>query len=209
MSEAPYSILALDPSMTATGWAHWLKGDKAPSGGVFPLPPWGDDEGKYLNQWRRWLTDMIWDRQVTALYFEDNSFALKHGSDDDKRGFQHHETTTQKLATFGLMSNALQAADDAHIDGILVTPQQWRTRFWGVERPPKSLTKSARRTWLKERSIQACVERGWLIDNDNIADAHGILDFAMCCVDPVYESRSGPLFRRQQLRRENEERDLR
>lgn len=198
MSDAPYSALAVDPSMTETGWAHWLKGERAPSGGMFPLPSWGDEEGKFANKWRKWLTDLCWDRQVTVIFIEDNSFAL-----------DHHETTTQKLATIGLMLNALQVADQLHIDAQLVTPQQWRGRFWGTERPPKNFTKSARRTWLKEKSIASCNARGWMIDNNNIADAHGILDFGLCCIDPVYDSRSGPLFRRAQLQAENEERNMR
>lgn len=207
MSDAPYSVLAIDQSMLATGWAHWLKGEKSPSGGLFSLPSWGDEEGKFLNKWRTWLADMIWDRQVTHLYIEDTSFALLHRDKDGTEwGLKHHEDTTEKLATFGLMCNALQAADKANIEAYLVEPRVWRNRFWGTERPPKSYTPSARRSWLKERSKQSCIERGWIIENHNIADAHGILDFAMCCVDPLYESRSGPLFRRAQLQRDNERR---
>lgn len=207
MTDAPYSALALDQSMTATGWAHWLKGEKSPSGGLFPLPPWGDDEGKFANKWMKWLEDMVWDRQITHLFIEDNSWALSQQKDGHRVGLQHDETTTEKLATFGLMLIGLQVADRANIPGALVEIKLWRNRFWGIERPPKSYTPNARRSWLKERSKQSCIERGWIVENHNVADAHGILDFGLCTIDPLYDSRSGPLFRRAQLRAENEERN--
>lgn len=201
MSDAPYSVLALDQSMTATGWAHWLKGEKAPSGDVFSLPSWGDDQGPQLDKFERWLKDMIWNRQVTHIAFE-----------EPPDNFDHHETATQKMATWGLPTLIEKIAYQGGISAdnrLMINISSWRSRFWGTERAPKAFTKSARRTWLKEKSIQACAERGWIIDNHNVADAHGILDFAMCCIDPIYDSRSGPLFRRAQLHRENEERELR
>jgi hypothetical protein len=198
-----YSVLALDQSMTATGWAHYLKGDKAPSGGLFPLPSWGDDQGPHIDAFARWLKDMLWDRQVTHLAFEEPVGEL-----------DHRETFTDKLAQWGLPTVIELVAFQGGIPAdnrLLVNIATWRTRFWGRPRAPKELTKSARKRWLKERSIEACDERGWMIEprNHNIADAMGVLNEALCCIDPLWASRDGPLFRRNQLKVENEERAAR
>lgn len=203
MTDAPYSVLALDQSMTSTGFAHYLKGDKAPSGGVFSLPSWQDDQGPHLHKFSVWLSDMIWDRQVTHIAFEEPADKL-----------DHHETFTEKMAQWGLPTLIELVAYDRGIPAdnrLLVNISTWRTRFWGRPHAPKELTKSARRTWLKQRSIQACDERGWIIESrdHNIADAMGVLNEALCCIDPVWASRDGPLFRRNQLIVENEERAAR
>lgn len=198
-----YSVLALDQSMTATGWAHYLKGDKAPSGGVFPLPSWGDDQGPHLAKFHRWIKDMIWDRQITHIGFEEPINKL-----------DHRETFTDTLAVWALPAliemTAWEhgiSADNRH----LVNIKTWRLRFWGRAQAPENMTKSARRDWLKERSLQACDERGWIIQprNHNIADAHGILNEMLCNIDPRWAANATPLFNRAQLQVENEERAAR
>lgn len=202
MSDA-YSVLALDQSMTATGWAHYLKGDKVPSGGLFSLPSWGDDQGPHLDAFCRWLTDLLWDRQVTHVAFEEPASQL-----------DHREPFAETMAQWGLPTLIELVAFRAGIPAdnrLLVNISTWRNRFWGRPRAPKELTKSVRRSWLKARSLQACDERGWIIEprNHNIADAHGVLNEALCCIDPRWAANATPLFNRAQLRAENEDRAAR
>lgn len=198
-----YSALFLDQSMTATGWAHKLHGDKAPTGGVFALPSWGEDQGPCLHKFSHWLSDMIWDRQVTHIAFEEPVDML-----------DHREEISQNMAKWGLPTLIELVAYDRGIPAdnrLTVNISTWRTRFWGRHMAPKSLTKSARRSWLKQQSIDQCHARGWNCSwngkpDHNVADAMGGLNEMLCCIDPVWASRDGPLFRRNELRVENEER---
>lgn len=208
MSDAPYSVLTLDQSMTSTAWAHHLKGERVPSGGLLPLPSWGDDQGRHLEKFHLWLKDMLWDRQVTHLSFEEpiDPSRLKYG-----------ETFDQILAKYGLPAIIELTAHQGGIapENRLMIPQtSWRENFWGRGTAPKGLTDGARRSWLKAQSIAQCHARGWDCqhdgrDNHNIADAKGILNFTLICIDPRWAANSGPLFRRAQLRAENEDREMR
>jgi hypothetical protein len=49
-----WAVLALDQSMTSTGWAFLKKGGK-PEWGVKSFPNWGDNEGQYLWEFFEWL----------------------------------------------------------------------------------------------------------------------------------------------------------
>lgn len=214
-----YSALGLDQSMTQTAWAHLFQGDLKPEGGLFPMPSWGDDEGKYLNDFRYWLKDLCWERQVTHLFIEDTTF--DRGRTIPGVGFvaHHLEDATQKIATVGLLANALQVADELkragqEIEALLVTNKQWANAFWGAEDAPKGLVKHQRQSWRKEQSIKQCHLRGWDCqhegrDNHNLADAKGILNYGLICIDPRWSAASGPLFNRAQMARENEQRELR
>lgn len=202
MTDAPYSVLALDQSMTATGWAHYLKGDRAPSGGLFSLPSWGEDQGPHLHKFSHWLSDMIWDRQVTHLAFEEpiDPSRLKYG-----------ETFEMVLAKYGLPTLIELVAFDRGIPAdnrLMVNQGQWREQFWGRGNAPKGLTSTARTKWLKAQSLDQCNGRGWEAPNHHVADAMGILNYALICIDPRWAANSVPLFNRAQLKRENEERNM-
>lgn len=200
-----YSVLALDQSMTSTGWAHYLKGDKAPTGGLFSLPSWGEDQGRHLDAFYRWLYNKVWDLHVTHLAFEEPVLP---------QGLDYREGFGNLLAKYGLPAVIEMVGNNQGIPPdhrLLVNQSSWRTRFWGKDRPLKGLTKQARTNWLKERSLQACDERGWLVAprKHHIADAMGVLNEALCCIDQRWAANATPLFNRAQLRIENEERELR
>lgn len=213
-----YSALGLDQSMCNTAWMHMVQGDAKPEGGMFPLPPWGDNEAKYLNNFRYWLNQLCFDRLITHLFIEDTTGAAQRGKTIKGVGFvqHHHETATEQIASGGLLANALQVADELYragqpIEAFLVTPKQWQEQFWGSEDAPKGLVGPQRRAWRKDQSIKQCHVRGWSCawegrDNDNIADAGGILNFGLICIDPRFAANSVPLFNRAQLRAEMEDR---
>ena len=54
---------------------------------------------------------------------------------------------------------------------------------------------------------EACQARGWMVENDNVADALGIMNFGCCIIDPNYAVRQGPLFRRAEMKIDNEKRE--
>ena len=198
-----YSVLGIDQSMTSTGWAHFREGDKKPTWGKYTLPNWADDEGRFLWKWFSWLGHKVTELQVTHLYLE-HTFNPQ----------DHHENLTEKIAQYGQIGMAdcvrhLCAEKGQPITFELVTTRQWRVPWLGNEEPPKGLVKQQRRAWLKEKSLAACHARGWMVDCDDVADALGIMTFAITCLDPRFAVQQGPLFRRQQSNFEKEERELR
>lgn len=197
-----YSALAIDQSMKNTAWAHL--GTGAPiSFGSFPLPYWGDDEGQHLYHWFEWLGHKCVDLKVTHLFLEQTFVPPGH-----------NEGLTEKLAQYGLIACACMVAfklteRGQEIDMQMVTTTQWRPPFIGAEKPPEGLVQHQRRLWLKEKSIKACLERGWMVQNDNEADACGILTFGVSTIDMKFMVQQGPLFRRSEMEADRERRELR
>jgi hypothetical protein len=197
-----WSALALDQSMTATGWAHMGQGDKAPTWGVKSLPHWGDNEGKHLWDWFEWLGAKCTDLAVTHLYFE---------APIDIQ--DHREPLTEKIAQYGLPAMAcvvqhLLTKRGQPIVLETIGVRTWRADVLGSPEPPKGLVKHQRRAWLKDKAVQACIERGWAVTSDNAADALCILMCACAMLDPKFASSQGPLFRRAEARVDNERRAL-
>lgn len=204
-----YSALALDQSMTSTALAHLVEGQKSPTGWMFPMPVWGDDAGRYATDLRLYLLDQCWDLQVTHLFYENVFF----------NHLDHHETRSQSMASIGLMLVIEMVAEECRrrgqeVEDIYIDNQQWTESFWGSSKAPSGYTKAQKRNWRKEQSIKQCHLRGWDCqwegkDNHNVADAKGVLNFGLTCIDPRWAANAVPLFNRAQLHRENEERELR
>jgi len=184
-----YSVLGLDQSMTSTGWAHYRQGDEKPTWGLKTMPPWGDDEGKYLWEWFEWLGKLCTELKVTHLYIEDTRFSHKH-----------EETLTQMIASIGLIG---QAAIVAHlltrrgqnVEFFSVSPRDWRGVFLGAFPKPGGIADVAWRKMLKEAAVEQCLKRGWMISKDDESDALGIMTYGVCIVDPAFRNRQGALFR--------------
>lgn len=185
-----YSVLALDQSMTSSGFAHFKKGDAAPTYGLFKLPPWQNDEGKYLWQWFENFGKMCVDKQVTHLFVEDVRFLHKH-----------EETLTQMVASIGLIGMAAIIAyrlteRGQPIEFQAVSPIDWRREFLGNMHKPGGIADQLWRRMLKEAAVTECHKRGWLVDGNDMADALGIMTFGICTIDDSFRLQQGPLFRR-------------
>lgn len=197
-----YSALALDQSMTSTAWAHLGSGSPLISFGTFPLPYWGDDEGKYLWEWFEWLGLKCAALEVTHLFVE-NTFVPPG----------HKEELTEKLAQYGLIANACMVAyllnrRGHKMDMQMVQTGQWRPPFIGAEQAPAGLVTHQKRAWLKKKVVDACHTRGWMVTNDDEGDACGILTFGVSTIDLNFMVRQGPLFRRAEMAVDNEKREL-
>ena len=84
-----------------------------------------------------------------------------------------------------------------------VAIQSWRSHFLGVAQAPKGMAKGDVRTnWLKDAAIKKCMERGWLVQYHDEAEALGIMDFALACLDAGYDQKIGPYVRRAELKAE-------
>jgi hypothetical protein len=198
-----WSVLAVDQSMTSTGWAHLRRGDDKPTWGVLKFPGWGDNEGEYLWKWLEWIGGKLTDTKATHLFLE-NTFNPQ----------DHHESLTDRIAQYGLLGQAAVATylcglRGQEIDYSLVTPGQWRPKFIGAQKPPEGIPRHQRRKWLKDKARDACAKRGWLVDSDDEADALGILAWSCAQIDTGFAVKQGPLFRRAEAAVEEEARSLR
>lgn len=198
-----WSVLAVDQSMTNTGWAHLRKGDRAPTWGVKSLPSWGDEEGKYLWDWFEWLGHKCAELQVTHLVFE-TPFSPH----------DHDEDLTKKIAQYGLPGMAcivqhLLGKRGQEIDLTHIPARTWRKDVLGNAEPPKGLVKHQRRKWLKDKALKACFDRGWIIDSDDAAEAVCILLCRCAMIDLGFATQQGPLFRRAEAAYDEERRELR
>lgn len=184
-----YSVLGIDQSMTSTGWAHYRQGDEVPTWGLKTLPPWGDEEGRYLWEWFEWLGHLCVEKRVTHIFMEDTRF--RH---------DHAETLTQNIATYGLMgmmaivSHKLTQRGQP-VELLSVQPQIWRKLFLGAMPKPDGIAKHLWRKMLKEAALGQCHKRGWMVEKDDEADACGIMTYGVCTIDPAFQTRQGPLFR--------------
>jgi Holliday junction resolvasome RuvABC endonuclease subunit len=192
-----YSVLALDQSARNTGWAHMVK-DQAPTWGLFQMGAWEDQEGERLLAFEKWFDDLLAELKPSHCFIE-KPFELG----------RYNSNLTEQLARYGIVAIIAMACSYHKIELATVTNPQWRAKFLGAEEPPKGLVEHQRRAWLKDKSKKACLERGWLIDNDNVADALGILNFGVMTLDPIYSIRQGPLWRRASMQVDNEKRSLR
>lgn len=196
-----YSVLAVDQSMTSTGFAHYREGDPAPTWGVFSLPTWEDREGEMLWQWFEWLGKKVSDLGVTNLYLEQTF-----------NPHSHHEALHMKIAQYGQIAMAdvvrhLCVTKRGHpLVFELVPVQSWRAEWIGAEQAPKGLVQHQKRKWLKDKSVEAAAKRGWLVDSNDAADALGILSYCIGAIDPAWRVRQGPLFRRAEMACEEERR---
>lgn len=172
--------------------------EQAPTWGLFSMKAWEDAEGERLLEFEVWFDDLLQRLKPTHCFIE-KPFELG----------RYNSNLTEQLARYGIPAIIAMACTFQKIELATVTNPQWRAKFLGASEPPKGLVEHQRRAWLKEQSKLACLERGWLIDNDNVADALGILNFGVMTLDPIYATRQGPLFRRREMAFDNLKRSLR
>lgn len=171
---------------------------------MIPLPSWRENEGANAWQFFETLGQMVVDLKVNTLVMEDTFVPGDYPS-----------SLSQQIARFGMImigdmvAHVCTTKRDQPVEFSVVSPAQWRKAWLGSARAPKGLVKEQSRKWLKQKSVEAAVARGWLVDNDNLADALGILAYACAAIDPGYAAKQVGLFKRKELEFENEERDLR
>lgn len=183
-------VLALDQSPTATGWAVGRPLEVKPSYGLFALPPWGDDEGHRICSFEDWLTTKIKSAGVTHLFYEapvDISF-------------KRFDITIKQGAQIGYIWGTAYRCGKIPVAEIPV--DSWRSRFLGTTKAPPGLKGDNARQALKQMALKACAMRDWLVDDDNIAEALGLLDFALSTLSQRHAGHRDPIFRRAELQQD-------
>lgn len=175
--------------MRATGWAI-ISGDGVrPSWGVLNDDPWGDEEGKHLDQFLNLVYGLIDRYRPNWIYYE--RIYLDRSSSEVGQ--------LAKAQVGGLIN---MVAFQRKIELRIIATNTWRASFNGTARVPKEMQKAEtakRRAWHKQRAIEMCAHRGWLVDDHNAAEALAIAHCGLCQIDPVYRGRNGPITRRGEL----------
>jgi Holliday junction resolvasome RuvABC endonuclease subunit len=156
--------LALDQAARRIGYAIGSADMVEPVLGCFEPQSAGARHGVLMGSVRDWLDKTIKLYRIKKVCFE-TPFA---------------GVNAQVFAVVNKMIGVVElVCDDHEIPCVEVTAQEWRKEFFGVTRAPKAIPKSQRRAWLKGQAIHACRDRGWDVENDDQADAAGILNYVL------------------------------
>lgn len=151
-------ILSLDLA-GRTGWAFWEPGRNAPASGVYRLPLTGPDVGRYLSAYRDWLFETMVRFIPETVVFEAPWIGNNTSQD-----------TARKLMGLACVTEMVCYRRDPRprcFEANNATVRKW---WLGKGRGD--------RKELKRLSIEACRLRGWTPEDDNEADALGLLAFA-------------------------------
>ncbi len=184
-------VLALDIAKHRTGWAVGSPGMQRPYWGHYSLAgDWDRHEGLRLHQWRTFLKTMIDRHGVTYIAMERPFIDLK--------SFDYNGTAPI-LQMHGIV---LELAQARGIRAGAVSIASWRSHFLGTSKAPAGLASHQRTNALKDMAMRQCASRGWLPQYHDEAEALGIMDFALACLDPDYDHKTGPTVRRAELKAE-------
>ncbi len=190
-NSAPLVVLALDLAKNRSGWAVGSPGWKRPFWGIFELAgEWDRHEGKRLHDFREFLARKCSEHSVTYIAIERFFINIK---DFDFAG------TTPIAQMHGI------AMEYAHSQGIRcgsVAIGSWRSHFLGTSVAPKHLASKQRTAFWKEMAVKACVARNLYVTFHDEAEAIGIMDYALSCLDADYDHKTGPASRRAALKAE-------
>lgn len=184
-------VLALDIAKHRTGWAVGFPGMDRPWWGVYELAgEWDRHEGLRLHQWRTFLERKIDEHSVTYVAME-RPFV-------DTRDFNYNGAVPI-LQMWGIVLELAQAKGIRH---GAVPIGSWRSHFLGTAKAPAGLAKAQRTSALKDMAVKQALHRGWLCQFHDEAEALGIMDFALACLDADYDHKVGPTVRRTELKAE-------
>lgn len=186
-----HTVLALDIALRRTGWAVGSTDMTRPFWGVHEMVgDWAGQEGLRLNAWRQFLEARIDDHSVTCIAMELPFI--------DGKAFNFNGT----VAVLQMQGIALQLAHARGIRAAGVAIPSWRAHWLGQAIAPKHLAQKERTPWLKEQAMRRAADRGWYVQHHDEAEALGIMDFALACLDADYDHKVGPAVRRTELRAE-------
>jgi hypothetical protein len=182
-------VLALDIALRRTGWAVGSSGMQRPFWGVHDTAgDWDGREGECLHAWRRFLEARLNEHAVTCIAMELPFI--------DARALSFNGTA----AVLQMQGMALELAHARGIRAAGVAIASWRAHWIGRGVAPKHLARKERTPWLKDVAMKRAAERGWLTRFHDEAEALGIMDFALSCLDAGYDIKVGPMVRRAELK---------
>jgi Holliday junction resolvasome RuvABC endonuclease subunit len=156
--------LALDQAAGRIGYAIGSADMVEPILGAYRPLQAGARHGVLMGSVRDWLDGMLKAHRIHKLCFESPFVGFN---------VKGYGVVCKMIGVIELV------CDDHEISCVEVSPSEWRKTFIGCTRAPASIPKAQRRAWLKGQAIGACRDRGWDVENDDEADAAGILNHVL------------------------------
>lgn len=187
-------VLGLDPSQTSTGWSVFREGADQPLFGHLDWPSWGDDEATYIEKFHRFLTDLVKEHGVTHICYEQSFIPVR------KKGVKN-DTWESRFPQLALITVILLVSKQYDCKVFTANIRSWRKRFIGtaVSPPQYGAGTYASTKWFKDRAMATANRRGWWTSSHDEAEALGIGDYGMCCIDPKYTEMTRAAAAREQL----------
>lgn len=157
-------FVALDLSLSSTGWASWAHGDAAPSYGRWALADSMKWRGRGYVRLHKELKAIHDATPIDHLIFEE---PLSHASVSGHTNID----TLQTLAGLAAHAESFAAAVKAVPRPVNVAT--WRRHFIG------SMPRGTKSPDLKAMTMKRCRELGFSPVSNDEADAIGLLDFAL------------------------------
>lgn len=174
-------VLALDLS-GITGWAFGSTDGGPVRFGEKRLPKTDDDIGWYLATFRDWLTQLITELQPDEIVFE--APILPEG-----------QGLISRRKLFSLAGLTELICRDLKVPVVEELIDAIREHFIGIARAPKDVKgSSARRKWLKRKTVEKAIASGFKVQSDNEADAIALLSLRLCQLDKNFSLKQTPLF---------------
>ena len=184
---APLVVMGLDISRYRSGWAVGCSAWSAPKWGTHEPTArgeWKKAMGAELSEWRAFLAAKIEAHGIGYLALETLTVPPAEFS------YEGHVPMAQMHGV------AAELASDLKIRCGEVAISTWRKHWLGVGFAPKSVAHDGRTAWLKQAAIKQCLTRDWYVQHHDEAEALGIMDYALTCLDNDYQHRHGPAARR-------------
>jgi hypothetical protein len=187
-------VMGLDQAPRHSGFCHGEStAGLVPTWGVKHFESYHDNEIPLVRDYRRWLITLCEVVQPKVIYCEQIVIDMRH---------INLPVTYQQFAVVGAIVGACEFLG---IDLFQVDISTWRKRALGKANKPKWVA-NGEDGWLKEAAKAACLQRNWLIDDHNAAEAALIWDYGAAHVDPNYRAATKPHIERVSLEREDKDR---
>jgi hypothetical protein len=179
-------LLGLDPSMASTGWAVGSPDGARPAWGSFPRL-----SGEPRDQLKGFIAQLndLHDRySFEVCYFEFDQVI-------DLPGLR--KTNVSEGNRFMLRAAIDIVGLQRGFETVPVRCDDWRKTFIGVSRKPEWVEGRARDV-LKELAVDECARIGWIVSNDDEAEALGVMVHGLCKSSKEYANLMlTPLLRRR------------
>lgn len=170
-------VVGFDQAPRNIGWAYGAATDPLrPSFGLYQPGNFGDSDELLLRDVKDFAIDLVNRSRAEAMFFEQIVIDTRHVN------------LPVTYAQFAVVAGLMSAADHCDVPIYMVTIAKWRKRFLGRANAPKG-HKSHDKV-LKDMARKACADRGWLIEDHNVAEACGIWEYGLAFADASYRRRS-------------------
>jgi hypothetical protein len=182
-------VAGIDQSRNGFGWAVGSDDPAVkPVWGTVSYAAAGRNEGLMFHLVRKTMNEII-DRGVDKVFFEQ---PLK----------LPHDRLEGDLITIGIPAIIMLTCYERDIPYAWCKVDDWRSYFLGTKKAPPGLTNGdARRKWFKETAMSECLQRGWLVEDHNAAEALGIMTFGLAALSRRFRSREAFQTRKAEGRR--------